>query len=354
MQELDFDRLRPIGLSLAMARAIAFVREEVSGAPLRVTEVHRETLRVHDGLAEFGSRVLPRLLRSLADDGDALAVGDWVLAECDRHGDWWTHTRITPQTKLARRDMHGMPQVFASNVDTALLVMGLDADFSPRRLERYLALVQGSGVEPVIVLSKADLCAGQIDQRLDTLRTRLPAGLNLIALNALDSRAGLQLAPWLAAGQTLVLLGSSGAGKSTLTNTLLGAVVQDTGDVREGDGRGRHTTTVRSLHLLPGGACVIDTPGVRTLRPATDVAGAGFDDVVSLARACRFRDCRHNGEPGCAVREGVQPDRLANFKKLERELKRDTMTALDRREQLNLWKARGRASRARMRDKQGV
>ena len=354
MQELDFDRLRPIGLSLAMARAIALARQQTTGAPLRVTEVHRETLRVHDGVTELTTRVLPRLQRSLVDDGDSLAVGDWVLAEPDRHGDWWAHLRMAPQTQLARRDMHGLPQVFASNVDTALLVMGLDADFSPRRLERYLALVQGSGVAPVVVLSKADLCAAELEQRMQTLRTRLPAGLDIVAVNALDAAASTSLAPWLDAGQTLVLLGSSGAGKSTLTNTLLGAAVQDTGGVRQGDGRGRHTTTVRSLHQLPGGACVIDTPGVRTLRPATDVAGAGFSDVMTLARACRFRDCRHNGEPDCAVRVVVEADRLANFHKLERELKRDTMTALERREQLNVWKARGRASRARMREKQGA
>jgi ribosome biogenesis GTPase / thiamine phosphate phosphatase len=354
MQELEFDRLRPIGLSLAMARAIALVREEIAGAPLRVTEVHRESLRVHDGAGEFILRAMPRLQRTLFDAGESLAVGDWLLADRDPHGDWWAHTRIAPQTQLARRDMHGLPQVFASNVDTALLVMGLDADFSPRRLERYLALVQGSDVAPVVVLTKADLCAGVIDERLDTLRTRLPGGLNIVAVNALDDSAVAQLAPWLDAGQTLVMLGSSGAGKSTLTNTLLGAPVQDTGGTRQGDGRGRHTTTVRSLHRLPGGACVIDTPGVRTLRPATDVAGAGFDDVMSLARTCRFRDCGHNGEPGCAVREAVQPDRLLNFHKLEREHKRDTMTALERREQLGVWKTRSRAGRARVRQKQGA
>jgi ribosome biogenesis GTPase len=353
MQKLDFDRLRPIGLSPAMACAIAVGREDANGAPLRVTEVHSETLRVHDGAAEFTARVMPRLHRGLVDDGDALAVGDWVLAASDRHGDWWAHTRITPQTRLARRDMQGMPQVFATNVDTALLVMGLDADFSPRRLERYLALVHGSGVQAVVVLSKADLCGERIDQHLETLRVRLPAGLNVLALNTLDATAARQLDPWLAAGQTLVMLGSSGAGKSTLTNTLLGAEVQDTGSVRDGDGRGRHTTTVRSLHQLPGGACVIDTPGVRTLRPATDVAGAGFSDVTTLAQQCRFRDCRHQHEPGCAVRAGVQADRLANFHKLEREHRRDSMTALERREQLNVWKARSRAARGRGRDRQG-
>jgi ribosome biogenesis GTPase / thiamine phosphate phosphatase len=351
MQETDIDRLRPIGLSPSMARAIDAAREIMRGAPLRVTEVHRETLQVHDGVREFSARALPRLQRLLVDEGASLAVGDWLLGEPDRHGDWWAHTRIAPHSQLARRDMHGMPQVFASNVDTALLVMGLDADFSPRRLERYLALVLGSGVEPVVVLTKADLCAAQMDEHLQTLQLRLPAGLNVVAVNALDAGAATQLARWLHPGQTLVLLGSSGAGKSTLTNTLLGAAVQDTGGVRESDGRGRHTTTVRSLHRLPGGACVIDTPGVRTLRPATDVANAGFDDVVSLARQCRFRDCAHQGEPGCAVRDGVVPDRLANFHKLEREHRRDTMTALERREQLRLWKARGREGRARAREK---
>ena len=353
MQELDFDRLRPIGLSTSMARAITLAREELTGAPLRVTEVHRETIGVHDGVASFTARAMPRLSRSLAEDSASLAVGDWVLGEPDRHGDWWIHSRIAPQSQLARRDMHGLPQVFASNLDTALLVMGLDTDFSPRRLERYLALVQGSGVEPVVVLTKADLCVQDVPQRVETLLTRLPTGVNIVAVNAHDAAVATNLAPWLAAGQTLVMLGSSGAGKSTLTNTLLGAAVQDTGGVRQGDGRGRHTTTVRSLHLLPSGACVIDTPGVRTLRPATDVAGAGFEDVRELARQCRFRDCGHQGEPGCAVREGVQADRLANFHKLEREYRRDTLTALERREQLNLWKVRGRASRARMREKQG-
>ncbi|MEO5772030.1 MAG: ribosome small subunit-dependent GTPase A [Burkholderiaceae bacterium] len=349
MQEMDFDRLRPIGLSAAMAQTIAISRQTTSGAPLRVTEVHRETVRASDGVAEFTLRVMPRLQRSLADEAQSLAVGDWLLAEPDRFGDWWVHTRIAPQTQLARRDMHGLPQVFASNVDTALLVMGLDADFSPRRLERYLALVQVSGVLPVVVLSKVDLRGNILEERLQALATRFPASLDVVAVNALDGNSVAQLAPWLGQGQTLVLLGSSGAGKSTLTNTLLGNAVQDTGAVRSGDGRGRHTTTVRSLHRLPCGACIIDTPGVRTLRPASDIVGAGFDDVVTLARTCRFRNCAHAAEPGCAVREGVQADRLANFKKLEREQRRDTMSALERREQLKLWKARGRASRLRER-----
>ena len=137
---------------------------------------------------------------------------------------------------------------------------------------------------------------------------------------------------YLGRGQTLVLLGSSGAGKSTLTNTLLGAAVQDTGAVRVNDGRGKHTTTARSLHRLPGGACVIDTPGLRTLRPDADEAtlAAVYDDIETLAAQCRFRDCRHAQEPGCAVREGIGADRLRNYHKLLRETRRDTLTALDR------------------------
>ena len=155
-------------------------------------------------------------------------------------------------------------------------------------------------------------------------------------MNATHESAAQALARYLGRGQTLVLLGSSGAGKSTLTNTLLGAHVQDTGAVRVNDGRGKHTTTSRSLHRLPGGACVIDTPGLRTLRPDGDERAlvGSFADIESLAERCRFRDCRHLDEPGCAVREGIDPDRLRNFHKLLREARRDTMTALDRQRQV--------------------
>ncbi len=164
-----------------------------------------------------------------------------------------------------------------------------------------------------------------------------------------------RLAHLAVAGRTLVLLGSSGAGKSTLTNTLLGAPVQDTGAVRAHDSRGMHTTTARTLHLLPGGACIIDTPGLRTLRPDADEAtlGASFADVGAAALRCRFRDCRHGAEPGCAVRESVDPDRLRNFQKLLRETRRDSLTWVERRQQLSAWKSRGKATRERMRLKRG-
>jgi ribosome biogenesis GTPase / thiamine phosphate phosphatase len=176
-----------------------------------------------------------------------------------------------------------------------------------------------------------------------------------VVLTSTDRAAAAALAHVTGPGRTLVVLGSSGAGKSTLTNTLLGRPVQDTGAVRVNDGRGMHTTTARSLHLLPAGGFVIDTSGLRTLRPGGDESSlvAGFGDVAALAACCRFRDCTHGGEPGCAVRAGVDPDRLHNFQKMLRETRRDDLSWIERRGQLAAWKSRGREARVRMRTKRG-
>ncbi len=165
----------------------------------------------------------------------------------------------------------------------------------------------------------------------------------------------MELAPFIGSGQTVVALGSSGAGKSTLTNTLLGQALQFTGAVREDDSRGRHTTTSRSLHRLPAGGCIIDTPGLRGLRPDIDEneLAATFDDIGNLAGKCHFRDCRHGDEPGCAVRAGVAADRLANYQKMLREIRRETLTPLQRRQQLSMWKIRHRAAEQRMKLKRG-
>lgn len=355
MQELDFERLRRIGLSSAVAQALFNLFSDENARVIRVVEVHRETVQLHDGERQQAARLLPRLHRALADEGDAVAVGDWVLAVPDAHGGLWVAERVPPLTSLARRDGDGRRHAVVSNVDTALLVMGLDGDFNPRRLERFLAIVSGSGVRPVAVLSKADLCA-DVPAAMVQLRERLPRDVPVHAVDTQSLAAADELAPYLGAGQTVVLLGSSGAGKSTLTNTLLGHAAQDTGAVRAGDQRGRHTTTSRSLHMLLGGACVIDTPGVRALRPDGDeqVLDAAFADIATLAAHCRFRDCGHQGEPGCAVRVAVPADRLHNFHKLQRELRRDTMTALERKQEVGLWKARGRAARLHMKAKRGA
>jgi ribosome biogenesis GTPase len=366
MIEMDVERLRSVGLTPAMA-LVAICSQPVpetddadsTGLPrclVRVTEVHRETLQVHDGLQESSARVLPRLARLLGEQDTAVAVGDWVVLVRDAHGQAWVHERIAPLSHIARRDADGRRHPVVSNVDTALLVMGLDDDFNPRRLERFLALVQGQGVTPVVVLTKADVVSAEaVQDAIAELRTRIAPQVEVVAVNGTLPATTRVLDPYLAAGQTVVLLGSSGAGKSTLTNALAGAALQDTGAVREHDSRGKHTTTSRSLHRLPGGACVIDTPGLRTLRPDADenTLAASFEDIASLAPHCRFRDCRHGDEPGCAVREGVPPDRLRNYQKLLREVRRDTLTVLERQQMTSEWKARGRAANLRLKMKRG-
>jgi ribosome biogenesis GTPase len=308
---------------------------------------------VSDGSEEHSARLLPQLQRALFDI-DALAVGDWVLGFTDEHGDAWVSARMPPLAQIVRRDSSGARQVLVSNVDTALLLMGCDGDFNPRRIERYLAMVKPASIWPVIVLTKADL-ASDAEARRETLSERLPRDIAIHSIDARATAAALELAPYLDAGQTIVMLGSSGAGKSTLTNSLIGANVQDTGAVRADDSRGRHTTTTRSLHRLPGGACVIDTPGLRGLRPDIDEddLAAAFSDIQALAEQCRFRDCSHGDEPGCAVRAGVAADRLVNYQKMLREIRRETMTPLQRREQLSMWKARSRGAGLRMKMKRG-
>jgi len=370
MIDIQFERLRALGLTPALAHAAAVLALEHEAAAssddspalelLRLTEVQRDSLRLHDGADELMARVLPRLTRTLANQGAMLAVGDWVLAATDAHGRIWVQARVPPLTHINRRDADGRRHTVVSNVDTALLVMGLDDDFSPRRLERYLALVQaGAGegrITPAVVLTKADVVAqqpGRLAACIEALRGRVPASIDYFAIDATDPYTAWQLQAYLGAGRTLVVLGSSGAGKSTLTNTLLGHAVQDTGAVRAHDSRGKHTTTARSLHRLPGGACVIDTPGLRALRPDVDEAtlAAAFGDIESLAMQCRFRDCRHGDEPGCAVRQRVPADRVKNYHKLLREARRDTLSVLERQQQLAMWKARGRAGRERMKHK---
>lgn len=350
---LDFNALRGIGLTQPLLQQLATLPDD-AGLPMRVVEVHRDTVTLHDGQGERVARMRPALVHALQADDDALAVGDWVAAQVNAQRELWITARVPPLTQLARRNPYGQRQVLVSNVDTALLVMGLDLDFNLRRLERYLALARLAGIDALVVLTKADACR-DVDVRLAAVRAQLPRGVDALAVNGLDAATREQLSPWLAAGQTVVLLGSSGAGKSTLTNTLCAADLQATGGVREGDSRGRHTTTVRSLHRTPRGACIIDTPGLRTLRLDTDEASlaAAFDDISSLSTQCRFRDCRHEGEPGCAVRAGVAPERLRNFHKLQREARRDTLNALERREQVQQWKARGREAAVRTRAKRG-
>ena len=356
-----FERLRSVGLTTALIQNLAALPaadEDPSPVLLRVVEVQREGLTLHDGVGEHAARLLPALRHALSDAGDAIAVGDWVLARRNALAEWWVEQRVPPINQLARRLHDGRDKVtrvvIVSNVDTALLVMGLDHDFSLRRLERFVALVQMAQVTPVVVLTKADLCA-DVAARVAEVQALLPPQASVVAVNALSDTASAALQPWLQSGQTLVLLGSSGTGKSTLTNTLTGSDVAIIGANRSDDSRGRHTTTARSLHRTADGACIIDTPGLRTLRLDAEASalGAAFADVAQLAGGCRFRDCQHAGEPGCAVRGAVSTDRLKNYNKLQREARRDTLTALERKMQVQQWKSRGRHARTRAEAKRG-
>ena len=332
MIDFDFALLRSIGLTHAITTGLPALDSPSPARLLRVTQVHRDAVTVHDGVREASAR--PCLL-----DGHILCVGDWVTGQDDDAGGWRLHERVEPVTHIARRTAQGRRQGLASNVDTALLVMGLDNDFNLRRLERYLALVHAAGVAPVVVLTKADESSAA-PERVAQAEARIRGGIPVLAVDGRSAQAVTALAPWLGIGQTLIVLGSSGAGKSTLTNTLTGTGAS-TGAVRLDDSRGRHTPTARSLHLCAHGACIIDTPGLRALRPEADedALTASFEDIEALAAQCQFRDCRHNIEPGCAVREGIDPDRLHNYHKLLREVRRVEQTPLERIAERSRWKA---------------
>ncbi|WP_374583126.1 ribosome small subunit-dependent GTPase A [Pseudoduganella sp.] len=339
MIDFDYEALRRIGLNNTIISRLADISATSASSRLcRITEYQRDRITLHDGAAEFSARALPRLLQETP-----LCVGDWIIAETNPLNEVWISQRLSPMNQITRADS---PPI-ASNIDTALLVMGLDGDFNLRRLERYLALVTASQITPLIILSKPDI-SPDADEKIAALIARIPPGTDLFKINGTDPESVAQLNGWLGAGQTICLLGSSGAGKSTLTNALTGAD-QETGGVRQGDNRGRHTTTARSMHICPSGACIIDTPGLRSLSP--DSLSSAFADIESLALDCQFRDCRHDGEPGCAVVGNIDADRLRNFHKLQREVRRNQQTALERIAERNKWKALMKSVAARNKQK---
>ncbi len=312
------------------------IPEGATGALMRIVEQHRSGYVVHDGLKTYTAKALPKLRHQVSDASERPCVGDWCLVV--ERGCEFMIERMLPRFSTLVRGAAGETQTrqaLAANIDHVLIVTGLDRDFNVRRIERYLTLVSGSGVRPTLVLTKADK-----NTDAESLRAEVAAiapGVTLHLVNAKSTESCALLAVQLRPGETAVLVGSSGAGKSTLTNTLLGEFAQATGSVREADGRGRHTTVSRALLPLPGGACLIDTPGLREIKLTgeEDVADS-FDDVAALAATCRFRDCRHEREPGCAVRAALEDGQLdaarfANFQKLSAEVARAGEGALERK-----------------------
>jgi len=295
--------------------------------PGRILGQDRERYDVRDLHGESSAEVAGRFRHEARGPEDFPAVGDWVALRPRVHDGPRTIVAVLPRRTVFTRKQAGretVAQIVAANVDTAFVVAGLDGDFNLRRLERYLATVWDGGARPVIVLNKADLSADAAE-RVAEVEAVAP-GVPVCAVSATSGQGLDTLAPWLLGGTTVVLLGSSGVGKSTLVNALLGAARQKTGAVRECDSRGRHTTTRRELLPLPGGAWLIDTPGIKELQLWIDqeTLEESFPEVTALATRCRFRDCRHGAEPGCAVQAALSDgtlsrERFASWSKLQRE-----------------------------------
>ena len=330
--------------------------------PARVIAQRRKFWRVAGNFDECWAEASGKL-RLAADEGaDWPAVGDWVVVEIQG-----AETNLVIQEVLPRRSkfVRKSPgkkveeQVIAANVDTVLLVSALDGDFNPRRVERYLAQCWESGARPVIVLNKADACEQTRVKAAEM--ERIGIGTEVCVVSAMTGQGFGELGAFLRPGQTLVLLGSSGVGKSTIANRLLGHTVQEVKPVRESDNRGRHTTTSRELFVLPGGALLMDTPGLREMQlwDAEDGVAQVFADIDALAGQCRFGDCRHEGEPGCAVHAAVSAGtldaaRLENRRKLmrEQEFLRSKVDPEARQEQKEHWKQLHRAQRQKYEQRQ--
>lgn len=320
-------------------------RAQPDHEPARLVAVSRGLALAQTDRGEVWCSPTGRFRSHLEAQGLALCAGDWVLLRRTPGEDRALLAGLLPRTTvLARQEAgpRGRGQVLAANLDCVLLVMGLDQNFNPSRMERLLALALGSGAQPVIVLTKADLV-----QDPDPFVARmegLASGVQIVAYSAVTGLGLEDVRAMLGPGRTGVLIGSSGVGKSTLLNTLAGCELRRTRAVRTPDGRGRHTTSLRELFLLPGGGCLIDTPGIREvglLAGTADLQGA-FADIEALAEGCRFRDCAHGAEPGCAVQmalaEGLlDPKRYEHFLRLRREIDYTAARADER-----LWRERER------------
>jgi ribosome biogenesis GTPase len=318
--------------------------------PARVVAEHRGGYYVR---AQRGD-LLAHARGRLRDDeiwGGMPAVGDWV-AVCDAPGDHHAaiEALLPRRTKVSRKTpwLKAEEHILVANVDMVFLVTGLDGDFNPRRLERYLTAAWDSGADPVVILTKLDLCDDF--ERIEEAES-VALGVPVLAVSNVTGEGIEEVRALLKPARTFVLLGSSGTGKSTLVNRLAGRTLMPTGDLRN-DGRGRHTTRHRQLLVLGAGAILIDTPGLREFQIWEGDIDSAFSDIAELAAQCRFNDCAHVTEPDCAVREALESGELdegrwANYGKLQREMRAVEARSSRRiqRELKRRWKARARETR---------
>jgi ribosome biogenesis GTPase len=320
--------LADFGWDLHFERAFAAFADKPDLEPARVLIEFNHNYRVVIASGERDAVLAGRMKHRAMSRADLPAVGDWVVIRRRAEEARGAITAVLDRRSRFSRRMAGQitdEQVVAANVDVVFLVMALDGDFSPRRLQRYLLMARESGASPVVLLTKPDLTT---DLPMRLAESVAVAGDVPVHVLSPKMNEGIeQVGQYLIAARTGALLGSSGVGKSTIINCLVGADVQKTREVRDTDSKGRHTTTHRELVMLPGGGLVIDTPGMRELQlwDAAEGIRGTFEDVETLAAGCRFTDCRHRGEPDCAVTGAVAagvlaPERLDSYLKLQDEL----------------------------------
>lgn len=293
----------------------------------RVVEQHRDLYKVAGELGELQAGVSGNFIYRANDNSDFPAVGDWVMIDRmdDSGGNAVIHHILRRKSVFERKaaGTGNSIQVVAANIDIIFICMSLNADFNLRRIERYLAVAWDSMATPVIVLTKADLC-DDLDTRLAEL-AKVSVGADLVVCSSKQDGGYEEVSSYVKEGKTIAFIGSSGVGKSTLINRLMGREVMHTKEIREDDDKGRHTTSHRQLIVLPGGGIVIDTPGMRELQLDSANLSRAFEDVEDLAERCRYQDCSHTTEPGCAVRAAIETgelpeERLESFRKLQKEM----------------------------------
>jgi ribosome biogenesis GTPase len=335
---------------------------ELGREPARVVAEDRGSYQLVGAGGEAKAAISGRFRHEAANDPSAYpAVGDWVAVERAANGDTTIHAVLPRRTALIRQapGRRIEAQVVGANLDTVFIVASLNADLNLRRLERYVATAWDSGAEPVVLLSKADL-GGEVEDILAAV-AGVAAGATVVVVSAFDGRGVDEVRERIGAGRTVAFVGSSGVGKSTLLNTLAGEERAAVKDIRADDARGRHTTTRRQLHLLPEGGLILDTPGMRELALwDADGLDQSFSDVDEIVSRCRFGNCSHNGEPGCAIAAALvdgslSAERYESWQKLLREAASHVrrVDALARAEERRKWKAIGKSVTRHMNAKYG-